>query len=62
MWKQTGFAVISEARHGDDWLPVVHAFCLSEREAEEQCAVVEKLPEPLREGLRIVPAILRFDA
>lgn len=61
LWKQSGFAVVSEARHGDEVMPVVHAFATSGREARAKEDEMKKYPERLRVNIKVVPAILHFE-
>ena len=61
MWSQPGFAVISDVVVGDESLPIVHSFEMTEGDAKsEEGRIVSRLPEHLRVNLRILPATLNF--
>lgn len=60
-WEQKGFAVVSEVRNENEVMPMVHAFCNAEWQAKSVEGECAKLPEQLRQGLKIVPASLHFE-
>ena len=58
-WEQLGFAVVSTVTEAGG-MPMLHAFKVTDWEAQREREQAMALPEHLRESLQVVPATLTF--